>query len=132
MSIKRCRARKTCRLAPHCRLRLVGRAWPTLAGLLTAGCGWLAAPRPRMLASLAAGAARLGGRIIGLAGGLTSLRLIDVDDDHVLGLGVEQSDAGESVLDEVRLGKAILLEQVPHPLLSLNLLSQGCHDSRIL
>src|ERR1700733_14962209 len=54
-------------------------------------------------------------------------RLIDVDDDHRLGLFEEEPDAREAVFDAVGLRKAALLEQLPHPLLGLDLLKQGCH-----
>lgn len=60
------------------------------------------------------------------------LGVVDIDDDHVLRVAEEQPDAGQAVFDEVRLREAARLEQVPHPLLSLNLLSEGCHAGRIV
>jgi len=55
------------------------------------------------------------------------IRLIDIDDDNRLGVHEEQPDAREPVFNVVGLGKAILLEQLPHPLLGLDFLGQRCH-----
>lgn len=47
--------------------------------------------------------------------------LIEIEDEHVPAAVEEAPDARKAVLDIVRLGKAVVREQVPYPLFCLDL-----------